>query len=97
MTGTLTITTDGPTNATLPLAWSTSLGGMAVTNTPDAPRSVPAFIRADEAYYWSFRWQEDVREAMEALAAGDYEEFDSDDPNDVVRWLADIDEGDHQN
>jgi hypothetical protein len=54
-------------------------------------RSVPAFIPSDDAYYWSFKWQRDVRESMAALAAGDYEDFDSDDPNDVVRWLFRID------
>jgi hypothetical protein len=55
-------------------------------------RMAPAFISADEAYYWSFYWQRDVRESMAALAAGDYEEFDSDDPNDVVRWMLDVDD-----
>lgn len=51
------------------------------------PRSVPTFIGADEAYYWSFPWQQDVRESMAALAKGDFEEFASDDPSDVVRWF----------
>jgi hypothetical protein len=57
-------------------------------------RVAPAFIRADEAYYWSVPWQQDVRESMAALAAGDYEDFDSDDPNDVARWLLSVDEDD---
>jgi hypothetical protein len=51
------------------------------------PRGMPLFISRDQAYYWSFAWQKDIRESMAALEAGDYEEFDSDDPNDVVRWL----------
>lgn len=51
------------------------------------PRHMPVFVPRDQAYYWSFPWQEDIRESMAALKAGDYEEFDSDDPNDVVRWL----------
>ncbi len=51
------------------------------------PRHMPVFIPRDQAYYWSFAWQQDIRESMAALDNGDYEEFDSDDPNDVVRWL----------
>lgn len=51
------------------------------------PSHMPVFIPRDQAYYWSFPWQKDIRESMAALEAGDYEEFDSDDPNDVVRWL----------
>jgi hypothetical protein len=66
----------------------------AVTSLGKPQRGVPAFIRADEAYYWSFRWQEDVRESVAALKSGDFEEFNSDNPNDVVRWLLTEDEDD---
>jgi hypothetical protein len=52
-----------------------------------APTAMPAAIPADQAYYWSTAWQDDVRELLDALARGEYEEFKSDDPNDVVRWL----------
>jgi hypothetical protein len=55
---------------------------------------IPAFIPADEAYYWSFHWQADVLESMAALRAGDYEDFDSDDPSDVARWLLSVDDDD---
>ncbi len=68
--------------------------GRAASNTPELPRTAPLFIRADEAYYWSVPWQRDVRESMAALAAGEYEDFDSDDPNDVARWLLSVDEDD---
>lgn len=51
------------------------------------PMYMPLFISREQAYYWSFEWQRDIRESMAALEAGDYEDFDSDDPNDVVRWL----------
>ncbi len=51
------------------------------------PSTMPMFISRDQAYYWSFLWQSDIHEAMVALEAGDYEEFNSDDPSDVVRWL----------
>lgn len=55
-------------------------------------RTAPAFIRADEAYYWSVPWQQDVQASMKALSEGDYEEFSSDDPNDVVRWILSVDD-----
>ena len=51
------------------------------------PHSMPAMIPADQAYYWSASWQQDIRDSMAALDAGDFEDFDSDDPNDVVRWF----------
>lgn len=60
-----------------------------VSTTPVEPdRALPMMIPAGQAYYWSIPWQEDVREAMDALRDGDYMDFNGgDDPNDVVRWL----------
>jgi hypothetical protein len=55
-------------------------------------RIAPTFVSADEAYYWSFPWQADVQASMAALAEGDYEDFDSDDPSDVVRWMLSVDD-----
>jgi hypothetical protein len=52
-----------------------------------AERVVPLSIPRDQAYYWGSQWQADLRASHRALAAGDYEEFGSDDPNDVVRWF----------
>jgi hypothetical protein len=75
------------TTASASSPWLPSMATPAASNGPTGPRTVPIFIGAEEAYYWSVPWQEDVRESMAALAAGDYVEFDSDDPNDVVRWL----------
>jgi hypothetical protein len=69
-----------------PGAGSSEVGGR--------PRTVPAFIRADEAYYWSFRWQADVQASMKALRDGDYVDFNSDDPSDIARWLLNVDEDD---
>jgi hypothetical protein len=48
---------------------------------------MPASIPSDQAYYWSANWQTDIRESLAALKAGEYVEFDSDDPNDIVRWF----------
>lgn len=49
--------------------------------------NVPPAISADQVYYWSSEWQRAIAESHAALAAGDYEEFDGDDPNDIVRWF----------
>jgi hypothetical protein len=65
----------------------------SASNAPAGlPRIAPVFIRADEAYYWSFHWQRDVQASMRALSEGEYEEFNSDDPNDVVRWMLSVDD-----
>jgi len=48
------------------------------------PRRIPLFIPRDETYYWTREWQEGIRESMAAYEAGDYLEFDSDDPDDVA-------------
>jgi hypothetical protein len=56
------------------------------------PHTMPAFISTEEAYFWSFSWQEGIREALAAREAGQSRVFDSDDPNDVVRWLLSDDE-----
>ena len=79
--------TSSATTASESSRWSPRLAAAAAGNGWAAPRIVPPFIGADEAYYWSFPWQEDVRAAMTARAAGESVLFDSDDPNDVVRWL----------
>jgi len=90
MTDTLTINTAVQTVST-PDSWCIApVAG--VSNDARISRTIPAFVRADEAYYWSFRWQQDVAESMAALASGDYEDFDSDDPNDVARWLLSMDD-----
>jgi len=65
----------------------------AASNMPSSS-TVPMFISADEGYYWSVAWQEDVRAAMAARARGESVVFDSDDPNDVARWLLSIDDED---
>jgi hypothetical protein len=45
----------------------------------------PAFIPADQAYYWSIPWQESERRALADLAAGRSRTFA--DPADAVRYL----------
>jgi len=63
--------------------------GTGTFRTPDLPLSVPS----SQLYYWSRLWREGVRISRDAVADGDYVDFDSDDPSDVLRWLFE-DDGD---
>jgi hypothetical protein len=58
----------------------------AVSNGRRYPRP-PLMIDRDEAYYWTAEWQDGVRDALQALVAGEYRRFDSDDALDLARWL----------
>jgi hypothetical protein len=50
-------------------------------------RRVPFAIPRDQLYYWSREWTEDVEASLAELEAGEFVDFDSNDPNDVARWL----------
>ncbi len=50
-------------------------------------RTVPLTIPASQEYYWQHAWQQGERETLAALAEGNSVLFDSDDPEDIVRWL----------
>jgi hypothetical protein len=54
-------------------------GGMVV--------NVPLVMPRSQTYYWSAAWQRAEHETLAAIEAGDSILFDSDDPEDVVRWL----------
>jgi hypothetical protein len=89
------LTFSTPTSAGVaPIPVLTAPTATAATNAPHRSSRIPLFIRADEAYYWSAPWQDDVREAMAARAAGKSVVFDSEDPNDVVHWLFSVDHED---
>jgi len=45
-----------------------------------------------QEYYWRSRWQKGERETLATIEDGDAVVFDSDDPEDVVRWLHEPDE-----
>jgi hypothetical protein len=75
-----------------PMPLITAPTATAATNAPSRSSDIPLFIRSDEAYYWSVPWQKDVREAMAARAAGESVVFDSEDSNDIVRWLLSVDD-----
>jgi hypothetical protein len=55
---------------------------------PELPFAVPQ----SQLYYWSRLWREGIRVSREALESGEYVDFDSDDPSDVLRWLFGDDE-----
>jgi hypothetical protein len=86
------ITTDPRLKTATALVTASSSTCTVTSTNVRSSATVPAFIAAGDAYYWSFQWQSDVRESMAALAAGDYEDFDSNDPNEVSRWLFKVDE-----
>ena len=50
-------------------------------------RDLPPAISREEAYYWTARWQNDEAESLREHAEGRSITFDSDDPDDVIRWL----------
>jgi len=74
-----------------PAAIYTTLNAVLSKREESVDRAIPFTIPADQAYYWSTEWQADVREAMAARAAGASLVFDSDDPDDIVRWLLSAD------
>jgi hypothetical protein len=50
-------------------------------------RRIPPAISGEQAYFWSASWQEEEAESLREHEVGSFETFDSDDPNDVIRWL----------
>ncbi len=57
------------------------------SSQPVEIRRIPSSMPRAQQYYWLSVWQRDERETLDGLEAGDYEEFDSDDPEDAARWL----------
>jgi hypothetical protein len=87
----LTLTSNQTTAAS---ATDVARNAPSASNTDPArtPHTMPAFVSAEEAYFWTFAWQEGIREAMAEREAGNSVVFGSDDPDDVVRWLLSDDE-----
>ncbi len=71
-----------------------TMTGLTAPSSSEGPRvdGPPFAIPTDQRYYWSKKWQEGVRMARADLDSGQYVDFDSDDPNDVVHWLYRTDE-----
>jgi hypothetical protein len=61
--------------------------------TQDRQR-VPLTMPRSQAYYWRSPWQKAERASLEEMAAGQAVRFDSDDPDDIIRWLDAPDESD---
>lgn len=57
------------------------------SSVPDAhsPYRVPFFIPREQAYYWTYQWQEDIRKSRADLEAGNYTDFSPDDPGAISR------------
>jgi len=58
---------------------------VAFAGSVSTSSSIPAFIPADQAYFWSVPWQEAERRALADLVAGRARTFA--DPTDAVRYL----------
>jgi hypothetical protein len=63
------------------------LSATALSAPEPVGEDMPPVIPADQVYYWSSEWRRAIAQSHAALEAGDYVEFDSDDPNDIVRWF----------
>lgn len=64
----------------------TGAAAQGATNSREpSRRRMPAFIPADQLYYWSSQWQDSERKAMDDLRAGRARTFD--DPTSAVRYL----------
>lgn len=57
----------------------------AVFSNREAPSHMPLFISADQAYFWSSKWQRDEAESLADLKAGRAQTFDN--PQDAIRHL----------
>lgn len=56
-----------------------------VFSNREAPSRVPLFIPADQAFYWSSKWQRDEAESLADLKAGRSRRFS--DAQDAIRHL----------
>jgi hypothetical protein len=64
-----------------------SFGGdvMHLAGSITSSDSIPSFIPADQAYFWSLTWQESERRALDDISAGRVQSFA--DPAEAVRHL----------
>lgn len=54
---------------------------------PETSRVLPFEIPAADVYLWSPGWQAGERESLRSLDAGEFVDFNGDDPDDAARWL----------
>jgi hypothetical protein len=62
-----------------------SLYSTLATESNRLAKSAPAFIPADEEFYWTTKWQAGERKALADLEAGRFRQFA--DSRDAIRWL----------
>jgi len=60
----------------------------------EVQRRVPLTMPRSQEYYWRSVWQQAERANLAELAAGHRVTFDSDDPEDIIRWLHAPDDAD---
>lgn len=78
-----------------PTATTSHVEDMVVPSTSTEvvrQRWVPLTMPSAQEYYWHFEWQQGEREGAAEREAGDVVRFDSDDPEDIVRWLHEPDD-----
>jgi hypothetical protein len=61
------------------------------TETSVRKQRVPLIMPSEQEYFWHFEWQQGEREAAAERDTGKVVRFDSDDPEDIVRWLHESD------
>jgi hypothetical protein len=76
---------NGQANLLVYVHWGSS------ANVVTGGAAVPPVLSRGQAYYWTRTWQDFERASEQALAVGDFAEFDN--PADAVHWLLDADEG----
>ncbi len=81
----MTVETTTHATPTLIVTEPAGSGAMRFSSNVVQSPEIPAFIPADQAYYWSIRWQESERKALADIAAGRARTFA--DPSDAVRYL----------
>jgi hypothetical protein len=77
-----------------PEATSTTIGIIsgATRATQTQTNRVPLTIPTEQEYYWRYRWQNEERQCLLEVNSGEALTFDSDDPEDVARWLLEADD-----
>jgi hypothetical protein len=88
--------TDVVVTATEQTDQTASLMPRATETTSAFPRErlVPLTMPSAQEYYWHHGWQRGERETLVSLEDGQGVTFDSDDPEDIVRWLHDDEDSD---
>ena len=77
-----------------PAVWHAVLSPAALPPSEYYAKDVPILMSREQEHLFSSVWREGDRESMADIESGQFQVFDSDDPDDVVRWLLDAPEDD---